>query len=198
MPGLPRAAPRQTCCSPPPLTLPRAEARATQLFWCGSRGPGTKPTTPQEKLGACDAPYETQRLRVEQETPASKQRKQWVENPQGSGHAAGAGVTQRAGCSARGKPSPMLGSKAGTGAQPCPFGAWIGPSWLQEAGREGQDCSWSVSAKGQEEGMRLRKPVDTGNQRRGTNRVQMLQAKNASGSREQSEEGHAMGRARGT
>lgn len=63
-----------------------------------------------------------------------KQRKQWVENPQGSGHAAGAGVTQRAGCSARGKPSPMLGSKAGKGVQPCPFGAWIGPSWLQEAG----------------------------------------------------------------
>lgn len=135
---------------------------------------------------------------MEQETPASKQRKQWVENPQGSGHAAGAGVTQRAGCSARGKPSPMLGSKASTGAQPCPFGVWIGPSWLQEAGREGQDCSWSVSAKGQEEGMRLRKPRDTGNQRRGTNRVQMLQAKNASGSREQSEEGHAVGTARGT
>lgn len=46
--------------------------------------------------------------------------------------------------------------------------------------------------------MRLRKPGDTGNQRRGTNRVQMLQAKNASGSRAQSEEGHAVGTARGT
>lgn len=75
MPGLPRAAPRQRCCSPPPLMLPRAEARATQLFWCGSIGPGTKPTTPQKKLGACDAPYETQRLRVEKEAPASQAKK---------------------------------------------------------------------------------------------------------------------------